>query len=77
MNKHEEVEVSSLSNCDFCKKSTLVDGKTKQGPWANMCEDHFLIHGIGLGLGKGQKLVLKKGGTNVWKKEEERILYSY
>lgn len=29
------------------------------GQWANMCQRHFDSYGIGLGLGKGQRLVLE------------------
>jgi hypothetical protein len=35
------------------------DGKTTAGPWANMCDEHFAIHGIGLGTGLGQRLVVR------------------
>jgi len=43
--------------CDFCGKVAKYDGKTKMGPWANMCESCFKINGVGLGLGKGQRFV--------------------
>lgn len=33
-------------NCDFCNKPAIVDGKTKGGPWAYMCERHFKSTGI-------------------------------
>jgi hypothetical protein len=52
--------VGFLPNCDFCGEPAKVDGKTHSGPWANMCGDCFTIHGIGLGLGKGQTLLLKE-----------------
>ena len=42
--------------CDFCKQPAVYDGKTTQGPWAYMCEGCFKKHGVGLGLGSGQKL---------------------
>ena len=61
---HTEVMVDQLPNCDFCKQNPLIpyqaahyDGKTKMGPWAYMCEEHFKQYGVGLGLGKGQKLI--------------------
>lgn len=54
---HTQVKVSSLPKCDFCGKTAGYDGKTTHGPWANMCEDCFGQHGVGLGLGRGQKLV--------------------
>lgn len=46
--------------CDFCGKEAEYDGKTKFGPWAYMCQQCFARYGIGLGLGRGQKL--KKEG---------------
>ena len=54
-------KVKELPRCDFCKmdevdKLALYDGRTKAGSWANMCQEHFRQHGIGLGLGRGQKL---------------------
>ena len=60
--KHSAVGVVELPHCDFCKedfinKPATVDGKTCFGPWANMCDVHFSTHGVGLGLGKGQRLI--------------------
>ena len=54
----EEVRVKNLPSCDFCEIPAAVDGKTTMGPWANMCETHFTQYGVGLGTGKGQRLVL-------------------
>ena len=54
--------------CDFCGKQLdfwYYDGKTSKGPWACMCELCFFDHGIGLGMGKGQKFELV---NDVWKK---------
>ena len=66
MKNHTQVEVSELPQCDFCKQNPLVlyqeahyDGKTWMGPWANMCREHFKKFGVGLGLGKGQELMLR------------------
>lgn len=45
-------------SCDLCRMligDTFVDGKTKMGPWANMCPKCHRSHGVGLGTGKGQK----------------------
>lgn len=61
-----EVEVLEIPDCDVCRFGTVsfkktpaaFDGKTKNGPWAYMCEPHFGLVGIGLGLGRGQRLVL-------------------
>jgi transposase-like protein len=58
---HGIVKVHSRPKCDFCHKQSLVDGKTHFGPWANMCLDHFLSLGVGLGLGKGQFLLVEDG----------------
>ena len=60
------IVVFSLPNCDLCIKpvDACYDGKTIMGPWAYMCKGHFATHGIGLGPGKGQKLVLI-GGKDV------------
>jgi hypothetical protein len=57
---HRSVEVDSLPNCDFCGAVATVDGKTKHGPWANMCSADFITYGVGLGLGAGQMLILRK-----------------
>ena len=59
MKNHTKVEVFHLPDCDFCGDEAHYDGKTKLGPWGYMCEPCFKKHGIGLGLGKGQELVLK------------------
>lgn len=41
--------------CDICQiQVAVIDGRTKTGPWANMCQDCFEQLGCGLGLGKGQ-----------------------
>lgn len=51
-------EVQSLPKCDFCDAQAHYDGKTNFGPWGYMCEAHFAQNGIGLGLGKGQRLIV-------------------
>ena len=61
-----ETQVARLPACDICKVEfsssepnlAAYDGKTTSGPWAYMCEDHFDGHGVGLGTGRGQRLVL-------------------
>jgi hypothetical protein len=60
-----EVVVSALPDCDICKAvrgeqvAARYDGKTVHGPWAYMCEEHFDSHGVGLGTGRGQRLVVR------------------
>ena len=44
--------------CDICgevEPDEYVDGRTKQGLWANMCMKCYRRHGVGLGVGRGQK----------------------
>ena len=49
------------ANCAFCGRplatatATFVDGKTQHGPWALFCATCHEIHGVGIGLGKGQR----------------------
>ena len=69
----DSVKMTHIPECDICKydhgKSGVpasYDGKTKMGPWANMCEQHFRQHGVGLGTGKGQKLSWKNGDPVDW-----------
>lgn len=54
MNNHIRVKVAELPKCDFCRGEAKYDGKTKMGGWAYMCCFCFIIHGVGLGLGRGQ-----------------------
>lgn len=70
MGDHKQVTVDHLPKCDFfehghCRNGgeAHFDGKTIHGPWANMCEHHFSAFGIGIGLGRGQKLVVRKEET--------------
>jgi hypothetical protein len=47
-----------IGQCDICKKedcNPIIDGATRFGPWANMCEKCFGKVGIGLGEGRGQR----------------------
>ena len=40
-------------SCDICKrplKKIFIDGRTKMGPWAIMCNNCFKEHGVGLGI---------------------------
>lgn len=53
----DETKVSILPTCDFCGTEARYDGKTRHGPWAFMCEADFKEYGIGLGTGRGQRLV--------------------
>jgi hypothetical protein len=61
----EKVFMATLPTCDTCPPDkpteAAYDGKTKQGPWAYMCEPCFAEMGVGLGTGRGQRLVLRGG----------------
>ncbi len=68
----DETYVTKLPPCDihlYERNGTVVpakyDAKTKKGPWANMCESCFRTHGIGLGVGRGQRLILRGPGTDI------------
>lgn len=62
----EEVIVATIPDCDLCqlivgpRSPAAYDGKTTlgHGPWAYMCEEHFRDFGVGLGTGRGQRLLL-------------------
>jgi hypothetical protein len=61
-----EVVLDELPMCNFVHgtaepEPAHYDGATIHGPWAFMCEEHFRLYGIGLGLGKGQRLVVRNG----------------
>lgn len=60
------VKVSVIPDCDICKHPAyghkkvpaLYDAATKQGPWAYLCQEHFDSMAYGLGMGRGQVLIL-------------------
>lgn len=59
------VNVARAPECDIHKYDqgvtgvpAVVDGKTTRGPWANMCAECFDAHGVGLGLGRGQRFIV-------------------
>ncbi len=57
------VEVTHIPDCDFCSDGTLgpYDFRTKMGPWANGCENHWKEHRAHplLGVGHGQLWITK------------------
>ena len=60
MGDHKSVEVTKLPLCDIDREhgEAYADGKTIYGPWAYMCKPCFDVTGVGLGLGRGQVLVI-------------------
>ena len=56
---HTTTYVTRLPRCDFHPdRKASYDAKTSMGPWANMCGFCYAERGVGLGLGKGQRLML-------------------
>ena len=53
----------TMTKCDICGKKALYDGRTINGSWAYLCQFCMDYFGIGLGQGKGQKLVQEGGDT--------------
>lgn len=65
-------------NCDFCKlegktEPAEYDGRTAIGQWAFMCQYHFDQYGVGLGTGKGQKLVLPTKYSDVIQRRADEL----
>jgi len=58
-----EVIVAEQPKCDFCSSKAEYDGKTRDGPWANMCEYHFRLNGIGLGVSNFPPLFIARQRT--------------
>jgi hypothetical protein len=61
-----EVKVRTLPDCDMCKaegraviEKAHYDAATRRGPWAYLCDYHFGVHAYGLGIGRGQRLVVE------------------
>jgi hypothetical protein len=82
--RHEAVAVSVLPDCDICRhvegrikpERALFDGRTHIGQWANMCHPHMTSHGVGLGLGRGQRLVIPGIGAAMDRHPAGRALRS-
>ena len=58
------VIVSELPSCDMCRmegkdEPAEYDARTRNGQWGNLCQDHFDQQGCRLGLGFGQKLIVR------------------
>jgi hypothetical protein len=55
-----EVKVDRIPVCDVCNTvPAAYDAKTAGGPWGYLCEGCFARHGVGLGTGRGQRLILR------------------
>ena len=66
MNDHTSVIVATIPPCDLCGGMAIVQDAYADaqlpmvGPWANVCKPHFDYHRCGLGLGRGQRLILRE-----------------
>lgn len=52
------------NRCDFCRKAIVgcfIDGATKSGPWAFMCQECHKLFGVGFGTGRGQMYQFSSG----------------
>ncbi len=59
MKNHTTARVQTRPTCDLCRaRPARYDGKTIHGPWGYMCQGCFDTNGVGLGLGRGQSLVI-------------------
>lgn len=47
---------------DITETGVFVDGRTRMGPWANMCQTCHDRHGTGLGTGNGQRYTRQDDG---------------
>ena len=50
--------------CDLCSDpitDEFIDGRTTEGPWANMCPECHQSWGMGCGTGHGQRYRLTDG----------------
>lgn len=59
---HTEVEMTSIPDCDIDPShgEAYADAKTAGGPWGYVCRACFDSLGCELGLGRGQRLVLRQ-----------------
>ena len=58
--KGTEIELSIIPKCNLCSNQAGYDARTVNGFWAYLCETCYAKYGIGLGLGRGQKIVKAK-----------------
>lgn len=60
--KYDDTATEALDTrpqCDVCQgRPAAVDGRTVHGPWAYMCVPCHEAIGVGLGMGKGQRLLI-------------------
>lgn len=55
---NSKLEINNDGVCQICDSrdlNTIIDGRTKAGRWAWMCETCHSIIGVGFGVGFGQR----------------------
>lgn len=68
---HEAVMVPKFPTCDICTyvekrepaRPAQYDCATHMGSWANICAAHYHAYAKGLGLGRGQRMILIREGV--------------
>lgn len=60
----DKVIMDKYPRCDFCDEDAHYEAKTNMGLWAYMCDSHYKEHGIGLGTGRGQIIIIDGGGRS-------------
>lgn len=60
------VVMDDLPKCSFCASKARFDFKASWGQWSYGCTDHYVFHRMyeSLGVGKGQRLILKEEQEN-------------
>lgn len=56
----KHLAMSGVVDPEFRIERATVDGRMVSGQWANMCDDHWELYGVGrLGTGYGQRLIVE------------------
>lgn len=65
----------SPNKCDLCDRNLVLeyyDARLKSGTWASLCGGCFNRHAVGLGMGKGVRLV-RSTFNSPWKVVRAKI----
>lgn len=57
----KQTTATKTKYCSFCMAKGIMqqarfEGRTEEGDWAYMCFKHYAQHGVGLGIGRGQRI---------------------
>ncbi len=53
-------KIIKLPKCDICGEDAIYDVPTKEGPWANLCEDDYTNHASDTASSIGTRFELKE-----------------